>query len=68
MEEPYKNREIDEKFGDIMDALGRIEGQTIKHNGRLTKVEKVLWVLGTTVTVLLVSGNSAILAHLISSL
>ena len=27
---PYQNREIDEKFSDIKEALGRIEAQTSK--------------------------------------
>lgn len=33
------NREIDEKFDDIKDSLDRIEVQTTKHNGRMSKVE-----------------------------
>ncbi len=37
-EEPYKNREIDEKFNDIKDSLNRIETQTMKTNGSVAKV------------------------------
>ena len=51
-EAPYANREIDEKFKDIMDSLGRIEVQTTQHNGRLTKVERILLILGTATVVL----------------
>lgn len=35
----YMNRELDEKFGDIKTQLDRIEGQTIKTNGRVTSLE-----------------------------
>ena len=51
-EAPYQNREIDEKFKDIMESLGRIEIQTTKHNGRLTKVERLILILGTAIVVL----------------
>lgn len=55
-DKPYLNREIDEKFKDIMDGLGRIERQTTKTNGRVDKLEG--WrdrILGfcTCITVLL---------------
>ena len=60
-EEPYRNREIDERFKDIMESLTRIEVQTTKHNGRLTRLEKITLIVGTAVLVLAVSGNSAIL-------
>lgn len=40
MSEPdYTNREIDRMFGEIMTVLSRIEEQTIKTNGRVTKLE-----------------------------
>lgn len=38
--EDYKNREIDEMFGDINKALIRIEAQTTKTNGRVSKLER----------------------------
>lgn len=38
-EDTYKNREIDEMFQRIEKALERIEGQTAKTNGRVTKLE-----------------------------
>ncbi len=43
MEEDYSKREIDEKFTDIKESLNRIEVQTVKHNSRLTKVEKWMY-------------------------
>lgn len=46
-EDHYKNREIDEKFKDILgrfdaqdNILVRIEAQTTKTNGRVTDLEK----------------------------
>jgi len=50
-EQEYSNRELDAKFGNLLehmkgfertvtDSLGRIETQTIKTNGRVTSLEK----------------------------
>lgn len=36
---PYSNREVDEKFDDILGLLSRIETQTSKTNGRVTTLE-----------------------------
>lgn len=41
MNPDYSNREIDRMFLEIQDALARIEGQTTKTNGRVSKLE--LW-------------------------
>ena len=35
----YTNRELDSKFSLIMEALHRIEEQTTKTNGRVTRLE-----------------------------
>lgn len=35
----YSNRELDHMFEDIINALNRIEGQTTRHNGRMSKME-----------------------------
>ena len=40
-ENEYTNREIDRMFGEIMTTLHRIEEQTVKTNGRVSKLE--LW-------------------------
>lgn len=39
LEDRYSNREVDVFFKEIGASLGRIEAQTIKTNGRVTKVE-----------------------------
>lgn len=36
---PYSNRELDTHFSDIKETLARIEEQTIKTNGRVSKLE-----------------------------
>jgi len=41
MEEDYSKRELDEKFIDIKDALGRIERQTTATNGKVASL--ILW-------------------------
>lgn len=43
---PYSNRELDEKFTDIMDSLGRIEIQTTTTNGKVAKIS--IWKEQTT--------------------
>lgn len=61
MEEDYSKREIDEKFTDIKEALVRIEAQTSKTNGRVTRLEKILLISGTVIIVLLVTSGSELL-------
>lgn len=63
---PYSNREIDERFKAIAAALTRIEAQTIKHNGRMTRMERVLLIVGTAVVVLLVVNGSPFVSLLMS--
>ena len=46
MDEPYKKRELDHMFNDIKLQLDRIEEQTIRHNGRLSKLERYLLIVG----------------------
>lgn len=38
-EEPYQNREIREMFEEVKSTLTRIETQTVKTNGRVSKLE-----------------------------
>lgn len=60
----YQNREIDEKFRDIKETLGRIETQTTRTNGRVTKIERALLIIGTATVVLLVTNGSNLLTFL----
>ena len=39
-EEPFKNREILEMFGDVKQDLTEIKEQTKRTNGRVTKLEQ----------------------------
>ena len=66
MEQPYANREIDEMMRDIKDSLSRIEVQTTKHNGRLSKVERALLIFGTATGVLLATSGSEVIKFLTS--
>lgn len=50
-EQDYSKREVDEKFTDIKGALMRIETQTSKTNGRVTRLEKLVLIVGVTVVV-----------------
>ena len=38
-EVPYSNRELDQHFNEIKEFLVRIEAQTTRTNGRVTKIE-----------------------------
>lgn len=64
MENPYSNRELDHKFNDIHDKLDLILVQTTKHNGRLSKVERTILVLGTAMVVLLITSGSNFIVFL----
>lgn len=46
MPEDYSNRELDVMFKEIQDTLGRIEKQTMRTNGRVTKLENTSLVVG----------------------
>jgi hypothetical protein len=51
----YSNREIDRMFKEISETLGRIEEQTTKTNGRVTKLERnvMIVIVAVIVTTLL---------------
>ena len=63
---PYANRELDEKFTDIRDALARIEGQTSKTNGRVTRLERNLLIIACVVGTLLLTNGSELLGFVMS--
>lgn len=41
----YSNRELDSHFSLVKDALQRIEAQTTKTNGRVTRLERNLLII-----------------------
>ncbi len=53
MDEPYSKREQDEFRTDVKDSLAKILMQTTEHNHRMTKMERVLLILGTATAVLI---------------
>lgn len=78
-DEPYLNREIDEKFSDAVQAVKILENkllderigilpkvlrQTTEHNHRMTKIERTLLIVGTVVGVLLITNGSELLSFL----
>lgn len=51
-EDHYSNREIDAHFKEIKEVLARIETQTTKTNGRVSKLENwKAWVVGYAVAI-----------------
>lgn len=73
---PYQNREIDDKFSDIKDALFRIENeklpvlitQVTKTNGRVTKLERYMLVVACIVGTLLMTSGSDLVTFVMSIL
>ena len=74
-EHTYADREIDEMFKDVTGGvkdlhdklldpewgiLPKVLEQTTKHNGRLTKLEKIMWVMGTAIVILGATGSPII--------
>lgn len=53
MEEPYTKREQDEFRQDVRDGLLRIEAQTIKTNGRVSRLERYMLIVGTATAVVI---------------
>lgn len=52
MEENYSKRELDNHFGDIKETLIRIESQTVRTNGRVTALEKWMWMVAGALTLI----------------
>lgn len=50
----YSNRELDHIFEDIKGSLKRIEDQTTKHNGRMTKMEEWRNYIAGAISVILI--------------
>lgn len=45
MEQQYSSRELDHYFKDIRETLGEIKEQTVKTNGRVSRLENWRWLL-----------------------
>jgi uncharacterized membrane protein YhaH (DUF805 family) len=63
----YSNRELDRMFSEIQETLQRIESQTMKTNGRVTKLEfwrGVLTGMGTLIVVVIIPLTAAVITLL----
>jgi len=58
--QPYSNREIIEKFDHIKEVLSRIETQTCKTNGRVTKLENWRSYIAGAITIITLLGGTII--------
>jgi hypothetical protein len=66
-EQNYSKREIDHILIDIRETLGRIEVQTEKTNGRVTKLEK-MWLIAATIIVVLLIVNGSRFVDFVSAI
>ena len=64
MEQDYSKREIDHFMKDITGQLSKILEQTTRHNGRLTRVERILLVMGTAIVVLMATSGSELVSFI----
>ena len=62
----YNEQLIEHKFRDIKESLDRIELQTTEHNHRLTKMERLVLIVGTATLVLLIVNGSKFVDFLMS--
>ncbi len=51
MNEPHTKEYLDQVHKEIFEALGRIEKQTTKTNGRVSKLEKFIWTSGGAIAI-----------------
>lgn len=72
----YKNREIDERFNELdrrlfhekEGFLPRMLAQTTKTNGRVTRLERIMLIIGTAVVSLLATNGSQVFGFIHSIL
>jgi hypothetical protein len=58
LDKDYTKREMDSLLANIHQTLGRIETQTTKTNGRVSRLERNLLIVGCIVgTMLIMSGS-----------
>ncbi|WP_395019789.1 hypothetical protein [Dongia sp.] len=67
-EAPYQNREIREMVDDVRNSLTRIELQTTRTNGRVTKLERTMLIIVTGTAVYAVPHLPGFIAAILAVL